>query len=159
MKIFSNWHSPLPSPEKNTFKKTSLISMLRKNCFSQLSTIIYWNEAWLLLTFFMCLPNQLTLSWRRPLSYRKQSIDLRSKSMNWFLYDNSLRHERVKFYTFYCHILKSTDVWKRRLIKEKENEKLFLSVSFTAKFELFFALTQENGFFLEVSFLKPREKV
>ena len=79
--------------------------------------------------------------------------------MNWFLYDNSLRHERGKFYTFYCHILKSTDVWKRRLIKEKENEKLFLSVSFTAKFELFFALTQENGFFLEVSFLKPREKV
>ena len=31
----------------------------------------------------------LTLSWRRPLSYRNQSID-------WFLYDNVLRHERVK---------------------------------------------------------------
>ena len=30
--------------------------------------------------FFYC----LTLSWRRPLSYR-----------NWFLYDNGLRHERV----------------------------------------------------------------
>ena len=28
----------------------------------------------------------LTLSWRRPLSYRNQSIDLRSKSMDWFLY-------------------------------------------------------------------------
>ena len=38
----------------------------------------------------------LTLSWRRPLSYRNQSINLRSKSMNWFLYDNGLRHERVK---------------------------------------------------------------
>ena len=30
----------------------------------------------------------LTLSWRRPLSYRNQSMD-------WFLYDNGLRHERV----------------------------------------------------------------
>ena len=37
----------------------------------------------------------LTLSWRRPLSYRNQSIDLLRKSMDWFLYDNVLRHERV----------------------------------------------------------------
>ena len=36
-----------------------------------------------------------TLSWRRPLSYRNQSIDLRCKSMDWFLYDNGFRHERV----------------------------------------------------------------
>ena len=38
----------------------------------------------------------LTLSWRRPLSYRNQSIDLQSKSMDCFLYDRGLRHERVK---------------------------------------------------------------
>ena len=38
----------------------------------------------------------LTFSWRRPLSYRNQSFDLRSKSRDWFLYDNGLRHERVK---------------------------------------------------------------
>ena len=39
----------------------------------------------------------LTLSWRRPISYRNQSIDLWSKSMDWFLYDIGLRHdERVK---------------------------------------------------------------
>ena len=38
----------------------------------------------------------LTLSWRRPLSYRNRSIDLRSKSMDCFLYDNGLRHERIK---------------------------------------------------------------
>ena len=37
------------------------------------------------------------LSWWRPLSYRNQSIDLLRKSMDWFLYDNGLRHERVKF--------------------------------------------------------------
>ena len=35
---------------------------------------------------------QFNLSWRRPLSYKNQSI---SKSMDWFLYDNGLRLERV----------------------------------------------------------------
>ena len=38
----------------------------------------------------------LTLSWRRSLSHRNQSIDLLRKSMDWFLYDRDLRHERVK---------------------------------------------------------------
>ena len=66
----------------------------------------------------------LTLSWRRPILYRNQSIDLRSKSMDWFLYDIGLRHERDKkeknvfvFYTifnfyFITHIIYclSTDV-------------------------------------------------
>ena len=37
----------------------------------------------------------LTLSCRRPISYRNQSIDLHSKSMDWFLCDVGLRHERV----------------------------------------------------------------
>ena len=44
----------------------------------------------------------LTLSWRRPLSHRNQSIDLQSKSMDWFLYDNGLRHERVKYSKYIC---------------------------------------------------------
>ena len=38
----------------------------------------------------------LTLSWQSPLSYRNQFVDWRSKSMDWFLYDNGLCHERVK---------------------------------------------------------------
>ena len=38
----------------------------------------------------------LTLSWRRSLSYRNQFIDLLCKSMDWFLHDRNLRHERVK---------------------------------------------------------------
>ena len=42
------------------------------------------------------LPSCLSLSWRRPLLYRNQSIDLLCKSMDWFLYNNGLRHERVK---------------------------------------------------------------
>ena len=41
--------------------------------------------------------SSLTLSWRRPLPYRNQSIDLLCKSMDWFLYDNGLRYERVNF--------------------------------------------------------------
>ena len=42
-----------------------------------------------------CLTGFLTLSWRRPLSHRNQSIDLLCKSMDWFLYDRNLRHERA----------------------------------------------------------------
>ena len=38
----------------------------------------------------------LTLSRRRSLSYRNQSTDLPSKSMDWFLYDNGLRQKRLK---------------------------------------------------------------
>ena len=40
----------------------------------------------------------LTLSWRRPVSYRNKSIDLLCKSMDWFLYDNGPLHERVNSY-------------------------------------------------------------
>ena len=39
---------------------------------------------------------ELTLSWRRSLSYRNQSIDLQSKSVDWFLHERGLRYERVK---------------------------------------------------------------
>ena len=39
---------------------------------------------------------QLTLSWRRPLPYRNQPIDLLGKSIDCFLYDNGPRHEWVK---------------------------------------------------------------
>ena len=50
----------------------------------------------------------LTPSRRRPLSYRNQSINLRSKSMDWFLYDNGLRHERVR------SILSSKNIFDRK---------------------------------------------
>ena len=38
----------------------------------------------------------LTLIWRGSQSYRSQFIDLQSKSMDWFLYNRDIRHERVK---------------------------------------------------------------
>ena len=40
----------------------------------------------------------LTLLWRRSLSYRNQSNDLLCKSMVWFLNDRHLCHERVNKY-------------------------------------------------------------
>ena len=64
---------------------------------------VYWSFIYLsfihLTYHFVLLPvnlSILTLSWRRPLSYRNQAIDLLRKSMDWFLYDMGLRHERVK---------------------------------------------------------------
>ena len=47
----------------------------------------------------------LTLSWRRFLSYRNQSIDLFCKSMNQFLYNRNLLHERFKI--FFIHYTES----------------------------------------------------
>ena len=37
----------------------------------------------------------MTVPWRRSLSYRNQASDRQSKSINWFLYDRDLRHQRV----------------------------------------------------------------
>ena len=53
-------------------------------CYSKVSS---------LLTFFT---KDLTLSSRRSLLYRSQSIDLLCKSIDWFLYDKDLRHEWVQ---------------------------------------------------------------
>ena len=43
----------------------------------------------------------LTLPWWRSPSYRNQSNNLLCKSMDWFLYDRDLFHERVK--TLFTH--------------------------------------------------------
>ena len=51
-----------------------------------------------LLRHFCYLKNNygsLTLSWWISLSYRNQSIDLQSKSIDSFLHDTDLRHQRV----------------------------------------------------------------
>ena len=40
----------------------------------------------------------LSISWRRFLSYRNQSTDFFCESMDWFLYDRNLRHERVEHF-------------------------------------------------------------
>ena len=50
----------------------------------------------LFFTHVIILTSPLTLSRQRSLSYRNQSTDLQSKSMDWFLYDNGPRLERIK---------------------------------------------------------------
>ena len=47
--------------------------------------------------FYILKCQELTLSWRRPLSYRNQSMDLLRKLMDWFLYDNGLHHEGLSY--------------------------------------------------------------
>ena len=70
------------------------------------------------LLFSLCLC--LTLSWRRPLSYRNQSTDLQSKAMDWFLYDNSFRHERVNV---------KSEIWQRpQQIKSENVNQMSLNV-------------------------------
>ena len=54
---------------------------------------VKWNTLLIVVLIIILI---LTLSWRRPISYRNQSIDFRSKSMDWFLYDIGLCHERFK---------------------------------------------------------------
>ena len=58
----------------------------------------------------------LTLSWRRPISYRNPSIDVLCKSMDWFLYDIGLRHERVKIWAkIFIICFQYTSCWKHYL--------------------------------------------
>ena len=50
----------------------------------------------------MWMKSVLNLSQRRSLLYRNQSIDWQNKSMHWFVYDKSLRHERVNALLLPC---------------------------------------------------------
>ena len=74
------------------FNKDSFpFSMFRTNFFNSQRVCKNWKD-YLSISAIA----RLTLSWRRPLSYRNQSIDLLFKSMDWFQDDNGLRYERVK---------------------------------------------------------------
>ena len=78
--------------ERNTPKKSQPKHILISSGFKKTNTILKKYLFAFYLTFL-----HLTLSWRRPISYRNQSIDFLRKSMDWFLYAVGLRHERVKF--------------------------------------------------------------
>ena len=56
--------------------------------------------------YYLSIEATLTFSIQRPLSYRNQSIDLGSKSMGWFLYDNGLGLGRVKALHMYISVIK-----------------------------------------------------
>ena len=81
-------------------KLHELCKSFRRNPLENLEWKIFqhWRTMYLWICYFPpFISHSLTLSWRRSLSYRKQSIDLLSKSVDWFLYDNGLRHDRVKY--------------------------------------------------------------
>ena len=85
-------------PEGYNFtKKENLIQLLSfEFCENFKKTFFHRTAPVLLLeTMVLRMKRILTLSWRKPLSYRNQSTDLQSKSIDWFLYNNGLRHERV----------------------------------------------------------------
>ena len=92
--------APLPHCFKNSESKDKLLVLTRVLYVFRQYLIIYLLE--------------LTFSWWTPLSYRNQSIDLPSKSMDWFLYDNSFHHERVKTKVF-CEVF-ATYFYKRESI-------------------------------------------
>ena len=59
----------------------------------------------------------LTLSWRRPISYRNQPTDLLRKSMDWFLYD--IGHPFVSWFV-------SHDSWQHKVIQPQMIRNWFL---------------------------------
>ena len=65
-----------------------------------MNTTVCWKIS--KIDFYLWIPwaaasqDSLTLSSRRFVSYRNQSIDLQRKSIDWFLYNRDLCHERVK---------------------------------------------------------------
>ena len=81
--------------------------------------------------FYLSSKRLLTISRRRPLSYRNQSINLLRKSIDWFLYDNGLRLERVK---------------KHREKKLYQSGTLFISRSLLQMNDVFFKIIK-NGIF------------
>ena len=78
------WYSSLTAVNSrrldSSFSERSQTKRLKK--FSTVKRYLYY------------LP--LALSWRRSLSYKNHSTDLLCKSMDWFLYDSDLQHERIK---------------------------------------------------------------
>ena len=102
----------------------------------------------------------LTLSWRRPLSYRNQTIDLLCKIMGWFLYDEDLRHGRVKLGIVFslimdkkCNLLCNQPfnpiIWKsakvKFLLSKKHQRKLPRRGKFSINFDHDWWLTSKDN--------------
>ena len=72
--------------------------------------------------------SHLTHSWRWYLSYRNQSIDLHIKSMEWFLYDGDLFHEKfntLQTRALFLYPLK-TPVRRKCLLRNSFIVKMFI---------------------------------
>ena len=102
----------------------------------------------------------LTFSWRRSLSRRNQSTNLQNKSMNWFLYDWDLRHERVTLSAIVrlheCQIFLFNILHNMRWRKQRTG-KLSLRKSFP--YNIIRAIENVILSFLESWFLHPTYKM
>ena len=57
-------------------------------------------------------------SLRRTLSYRIQSIDLHSKSIDWCLYDRDLHHEKFNAWLSEAYLRLSTKIYNKTFCKD-----------------------------------------
>ena len=86
----------------NFLKKKMYFKSKQKDVFQIKTKRCISNQNKIYCHLLSTINSPLTLSWRRPLWYRNQSIDFLCKSMDWFLYDNSVRHERVNSFSDGC---------------------------------------------------------
>ena len=101
---------------------------------------IHYNIFWKIGFLQHIILASVTLSWRRSLLYSNQFIDLQSISMDWFLYDNGLRHEKVKFHLFttsrlfYSETIFTIPNWAELIVKLLQfTEAVAYGCSFVAK--------------------------
>ena len=74
-------------------------------------------------------PVILILSWRRPPSYRKQSIDLLCKSMDWFLCDRDFDFYVKSGWSLGCWVVHFQNLPKIKTVENTEHKNLFFRVS------------------------------
>ena len=107
MKVSNRWHGFCSDKILHTYTHTAYASA---NRLRHIEIYIHTNS--------YVLSVSLTLSWRRQLPYRNQPIDFPCKLMDWFLYDNGLRHKRVNIKNLPCTVClqclwfsKTTHLW------------------------------------------------
>ena len=95
-----NKYVPARKTLKGYYLQTKFLEMVCKLLITFYKTQSQWANLEFRATFVDVFHEKtsffLSLSWRRFLSYRNQSVDLQSKSLNWLLYDRDSRHEKVK---------------------------------------------------------------
>ena len=85
------------------FNDTQKMKIIKRMNIPDKRSIIFLLQ--LLDESFSSLTYKLPLWWRRSRSYKNQSIDLQSKSMDWFLCDSDLRHKKIKRLLICCYEL------------------------------------------------------
>ena len=111
--IFDNLISLTHVRSQRDYRTLSLSTKNQPHFYGQSSYVNY------VLRFLCGNFTVLTLSWRRSLSYRNQSIDLQNKSMDWFLYDTDIAVKELirstgcnKSWNYlYCRLFANCSEW------------------------------------------------